>query len=76
MSRAIDEIENEVLNLPLKERAILVEHLIVSLDKGEDVDAEELWLQEAEKRYEKYKEGKTTSRPLEQVLQDIKSKIK
>lgn len=65
MSRSINEIENEALNLPLKDRAILAEHLIESLDEGEDVDAEELWLQEAEKRYQKYRDGKTSSKPAE-----------
>jgi len=76
MSRSVNELENEALQLPLKDRAVLEEHLINSLDEGEDIDSEELWLQEAEKRYQNYLEGKTTSQASPKVFQDIKSKLK
>lgn len=58
------------MELSRQERAILAEHLLATLDPGDDVDAEELWLQEAEKRYTEYRAGKIGSKPAEQVFKD------
>jgi hypothetical protein len=41
-------------------------------DVGEDVDAEELWLQEAERRCQEYRAGHIASKPVEQVFEDAK----
>ena len=51
MARKLSEIETEAMQLSRQEQAVLVERLLTTLDVGEDVDAEELWLQEAERRY-------------------------
>ena len=76
MARKRSEIENEAMKLSLRDRALLVERLLSTLDRGQDVDAEEIWLQEAEKRYQEYRAGQIGSRPSARVFEDAKSGLK
>ena len=76
MVSKIKEIEGEALRLPLHERAELAEHLILSLEEEEDQEAERLWIEEAECRYQEYKQGKVQARPANKVFQDARSKLK
>jgi putative addiction module component (TIGR02574 family) len=75
MSPDLQEIEEKALNLSSTERAILAEHLISSLEDEEDVEAERLWINEAERRYREYKEGKVKARPAAQVFKEAFSKL-
>jgi putative addiction module component (TIGR02574 family) len=76
MARKLNEIAKDARELPLRERALLVEHLLATLDKGEDVDAEELWLEEAEKRYQNYRAGKIGAKPADKVFEQAKKRLK
>jgi putative addiction module component (TIGR02574 family) len=75
MARTFSEIENEAMQLSRQERAVLVERLLTTLDVGEDIDAEELWLQEAERRYQEYRAGRLASKPAAQVFEDAKKRL-
>ncbi len=75
MPRSLTEIEKEVLQLPERDRAALAEQLLHSLDPGEDVDAENEWLVEAERRYQAYREGRIGSRPADEVIQDARKNL-
>jgi putative addiction module component (TIGR02574 family) len=75
MAKTLSEIESEAMQLSRKERATLIERLIPTLDVGEDVEAEELWLQEAERRYEEYRAGRIASKPTDQVFADAKKSL-
>jgi len=46
------------------------------LDSGDDVDAEEAWLNEAERRYQEYRAGKLASRSADAVFEDALSNLK
>jgi len=76
MSVKLEDVENQVAQLTDDDRARLVEQLIRSLDSGEDVDAENAWLDEAEKRYQEYRAGKLTSKAAGAVFEDVLSKLK
>ncbi len=76
MSVKLEDVENQVAQLTEDDRARLVEQLIRSLDSGEDVDAENAWLDEAEKRYQEYRAGKLTSKAADAVFEDVLSKLK
>ena len=52
MSPALIECENQALQLTPTERAVLAEHLIASLDRLSDAQNEQLWFEEAERRYQ------------------------
>ena len=75
MARKLSEIESEAMQLSRQERAVLIEHLLTTLDVGEDVDVEELWLQEAERRYQEYRAGHIVSKPAEMVFDDAKKRL-
>ena len=75
MSSKIEKIEKEVLRLPSHERALIAERLISSLDEEEDPEAERLWIEEAERRYKEYKEGKVKAKSAETVFKETRSKI-
>ena len=71
----VKEIEEQARRLSSRERAQLAEHLINSLDEEEDPEAEKLWIQEAERRYREYKEGKTKIKQAELVFKEARSKL-
>jgi putative addiction module component (TIGR02574 family) len=73
MNTSNRNLEEQVKKLPQKDRARLAMSLIESLDPGTDEDAEALWLDEAEKRLKAYDAGKTQSRPVNDVIAEIKS---
>ncbi len=76
MSSSNRNLEDQVRDLPQKDRARLAMSLIESLDPGTDEDAEALWLDESEKRLKDYDTGKTQSRPVSDVIAEIKSGLK
>jgi putative addiction module component (TIGR02574 family) len=76
MPMKVKEIEEEALRLSSHERALLVEHLIGSLEPDDDPDAERVWIEEAERRYQEYKAGKVKSIPAEQVFKNARTKLK
>ena len=76
MAKELPDVEHDAMQLSLKDRALLVEHLLATLDPGTDIDAEELWLQEAERRYEAYRTGLIFSKPAEQVFEDAKKRLR
>lgn len=76
MSKSVAELEREARRLPEQDRALLAQHLIASIDPGEDIDAEAAWLEEAERRYQAYRQGKLTAKPADQVFREAKSQLK
>lgn len=58
MSNLLKKIQHDALNLTNQERAFLADRLLSSL--GDDVltDIDAAWIEEAERRYQEYKEGK------------------
>ena len=76
MSVDLKHFERQALQMSAKDRAMLAEHLIASLDTPDDVECERLWVEEAERRYQEYKKGWISSRPAEDVFRDALGKIK
>lgn len=69
------KIEKQAQKLPAKERARLALVLIESLDQGEDVDAEDLWLDEAERRLADYRAGRVEAIPANEVFERIEKNL-
>ncbi len=69
-------LEDQARNLAPNARARLALKLIESLDPGEDEDADELWLDEAERRLSDYDSGKTEAIPADDVFSEIEQKLK
>ena len=71
------EIESEALQLPPRERARLAQRLLASLDtESHDRDAEQIWLQEAERRLDELESGKVIGIPAEQVFRRARSTLR
>lgn len=68
MSRGSDELLERALRLSLEERAALVRRLLLSLDEPPESEVERLWLEEARRRLEELRDGKTRGIPADEVF--------
>ena len=76
MLLSFKDLEKASLQLSVQERALLAKLLLDTLDEDDNVDIEELWLTEAERRYQAYRAGKMSAKPAEKVFQEAYSKLK
>ena len=76
MSPNLNECEAQALQLPPRDRAALAERLIASLDSLADAENEQLWVEEAEKRYQAYKKGSLSARPAGEAIRDARARIR
>lgn len=60
------EIEKKALGLRALDKIHLVEIILESLEKS-NPEIEKKWIEESEKRYEAYKEGKLKGVPLDEI---------
>ena len=74
MSRDLKDIAAEALDLPLTARAELAGQLLESLDDLSEEESEQLWAQEAERRYADYKAGRIEAVPSEEVFERLRSR--
>ena len=75
MKSPLIDCEAEALKLSPTDRATLAEHLIASLDELNQEQIEQLWMEEADRRYREYKSGNITARSAEDVLRDARAAI-
>lgn len=71
-----NSLENQIARMPHRERARLALALIESLDPGMDEDAADLWLDEAERRLEKYDQGTAEALDADEALAEIERQLK
>jgi putative addiction module component (TIGR02574 family) len=67
MTTTIQTLSQEARKLSPDERLQLVDVILASLD-ATDPDLDRQWLAEAKDRYEAYKRGEVSARPLEEIL--------
>lgn len=68
--------EASALMLPVAERAALAERLIESLDTLDDAETERLWVEEAERRYQAYKQGRLSARSAAEAIQNAQARLR
>jgi len=68
MSTHYNEIERQARALTLKEKAALARLLIEELDQSVDDDADQLWIVEAERRYDSDLKGELEALPGDEVM--------
>lgn len=73
MSRDLKDIAAEVLDLPLTARAELASQLLDSLEDLSEEENDQLWAEEAERRYAEYKAGNLESIPAEELFSRLRS---
>ncbi|HYH46182.1 MAG TPA: addiction module protein, partial [Thermoanaerobaculia bacterium] len=68
MAANLEELEKQARALPLREKAALARTLLEELDTAADADAERLWLEEAQQRYDAYAAGQMPALPGDEVM--------
>ena len=76
MTRDTSELRKELDKLSPKQKAELARTLIDSLDEDLDDDVEQLWLDEAARRYEAYRRGEMSSRPAAEVFTRARARLR
>lgn len=74
MSKDLKDIVAEALELPLTARAELASQLLDSLDDLSEEENDQLWAQEAERRYAEYKADKIEAVPADEVFARLRSR--
>jgi len=69
------QIAAQALRLSVKQRARLARDLLDSLEEARDAGVQEAWLDEAERRYEAYRQGKVKARPAGEAIRRARSRI-
>ncbi len=67
MARDLKDVFREAFELPESERATLAGLLIESLEAPPDPEVEELWAEEAERRWREIESGAVATIPWEEV---------
>lgn len=79
MGLPLEQLEAEALELPLPERARLVQRLIASLDEDTDEDpagVERAWEEEIRRRVAELDAGTAELIPAEQVFAELRARTK
>ncbi|MCP4696988.1 MAG: addiction module protein [Gammaproteobacteria bacterium] len=76
MNRRFSDIEKEIMAFSDKERALMAQHILQSLDEGLDEDTEQAWQEEAERRYDDYKKGLIQSVSAEAAFAEARQRLK
>jgi putative addiction module component (TIGR02574 family) len=76
MANRLEEFERQAQYLSLREKSILIDHLINSLEEFDEIECDRLWHEEATRRYQDYKAGKVPSRSAEDVFHDTRAKLR
>jgi putative addiction module component (TIGR02574 family) len=76
MSALLDQLEKQVRLLTPKEKATLARLLIEELDPSVDTEVEQLWIAEAQRRYQGYLSGEIKSLPGDEVMSRARSRLK
>jgi putative addiction module component (TIGR02574 family) len=71
-----DDIFGTALALPPGLRVMLAEQLLKSLDSAQQIELENIWSDEAEKRIQSIEQGLVQPIPSEQVMRDLRARNK
>jgi putative addiction module component (TIGR02574 family) len=79
MSKPIDRVEADALELSLRDRARLAQRLLQSLDEDvveDPAEVERAWQTEIERRLAEYHEGNVTPIPASEVFREARSRLR
>src|SRR5258705_13980810 len=75
MSALFDELEKQARLLTPQEKATLAHILIEELDPSVDSEVEQIWIAEAQRRYQAYLKGELESLPGDEVMSRARSRL-
>jgi putative addiction module component (TIGR02574 family) len=74
MTRTVEELRDEAMQLTDDERLVLGEHLLATVPP--EPGYEEAWTREIERRTRDFEEGRTTGIPAEEVFARLRRRFK
>ncbi|MFZ2448146.1 MAG: addiction module protein [Syntrophobacteraceae bacterium] len=76
MTKLVREIEKKAGRLSAEERELLAERLLATVSGAPQTDVDEVWVEEAERRYSEWKAGRTKVVAAEQALTAIREELR
>ena len=76
MSALLDELERQSRLLTAKEKARLARILIEGLDQSQERDVEQVWIAEAQRRYEAYLRSEIEAHDGDEVMTRTRNRLK
>ena len=76
MSSQFDDLEKQARALSREEKAALARVLIDELDPVNEPGVEELWLEEARRRYDAYRHGDLKSVPGDEAMARARNRLR
>ncbi|MGH8751262.1 MAG: addiction module protein [Burkholderiales bacterium] len=75
MSTSFKELEKKARALTSREKTTLARILIEDLDSSTDENVEQLWIEEAQRRYRAYKVGELIPRSGDEVMRKARQRL-
>lgn len=75
MIELAEKIFEQALDLPINDRLILIDKLLISTNLPTQNDIDQAWVQEVERRYQEVNSGAAKLIPGEEVFRKIKKKF-
>ena len=72
MQRTADQLAEEVMQLPIETRALLIDKIVESLDLDQPDEIQRLWAAEAIRRRDEIESGKAQTIDGEQVISEAR----
>jgi Putative addiction module component len=76
MATTFEDLEKQARALSPKEKAALAHVLIEDLEVSSDPDAERLWVEEAQRRYEAFLAGDISALPGDEVMKRARARLR
>ena len=76
MGTPFDELEKQARALTLKQKAALARVLIDDLDALPDPDAQKVWIEEAQRRYDAFRAGGLPAHPGDEVMNRARGRLR
>ena len=76
MSSQFDDLEKQARALSRQEKAALARVLIDELDPVTEPGVDELWLEEARRRYDAYRRGEIPSTPGDEAMARARTRLR
>jgi putative addiction module component (TIGR02574 family) len=75
MSALLDQLAKQSRLLTVEEKATLASILIDELDPSTDREVEEIWVAEAQRRYQAYRNGEIEAHPGDEVMTRARNRL-
>ena len=76
MTALMMEIEKKANQLSVEERELLAERLLATVSGAPLTEVDEMWVEEAERRYSAWKAGRTKAIAAEQALAELRGELR